>query len=82
MKRNLKIFRFLADIEISHVFCYGGYTSKQRLIQWGWYMTRNFAEIVQGLLGIITLGLIQTYWSVNISEKIIRNQIKFYKEKP
>lgn len=67
-------------MEICHLFTYEEYTKKQRIIMWFLYMARNLTDIFSGILGIISLGLITTWWSVNISEKILRNQMKFHKE--
>jgi hypothetical protein len=68
-------------MEISHVFLYKGYTGKQRFIQWGWYMLRFLVDIIAGLVGILTLGFVVIYWGVDISQIILLNQMKFYKEK-
>ena len=69
------------DMEVSHVFTYDEYTKKQRFYIWRIYMLRNFADILSGIIGLITFGYIQTRWSSSFSEKILRKQMEFYKER-
>jgi hypothetical protein len=68
-------------MEVSHVFRYRGYTKKQKAIQWSLYMLRNLADVLKGIIGLLSFGILQTYWSLDLSEIILRNQIKFHKEK-
>lgn len=75
------IFDDKCGTEISHVFRYKGYIKKQRFLIWQLNMLRNFSDILSGIIGLITLGYIQTHWSCDISEKILRTQMKWRKEK-
>ena len=67
-------------LEISHVFRYRGYTKKQRMVIWLLCILRHLSDILSGIVGLITFGIIQTWWGCDISEKIMRRQMKYYKE--
>lgn len=53
---------------------------KRWIIFWLLYMVRNILDILSGIIGILTLGIIETGWSLDISEKILKNQLRFHKE--
>ncbi len=67
-------------MEICHVFKYKDYTKKQRLAQWFLYMLRHVIDTLSGIIGILTFGIIEIELSIYITEKILINQMKFYKE--
>ncbi len=56
------------------------FTTKQKLIQWFWYIIRALVEILGNIVSLVTLGFIQTWWGLEISEIILRNSLKFYEQ--
>jgi hypothetical protein len=79
MNKRPKIFTKL-HWEIAHTFRYSGYRPKQRLIIWGLYFIRNILDILSGIIGILSLGIIQTWWGSDVSAQILMHQMKFHKE--
>lgn len=72
--------KFDLGIHVPEPLKYKKYVKAQRFHIWFLYFLRSIADIFSGLLGFFTLGLLHTDWSIIISEKILRTQMKFYKE--
>lgn len=77
-----ELYLFLREnVAVCHVVTYRGYTVKQRLIQWLLYRARNLFDILDGIIGLISMGTLESSFSSHMSEKILRSQLDFYKEK-
>lgn len=57
------------------------YTRKQNFHFWFLYYFRAWVDLFSGIIGILTFGFISIWWGADVSEKILRLQMKYYHER-